>query len=312
MIIAIVLIMVLVVLGGGYFAFNMAFLMPKNRTEDVYKLPRSLQTEAGKYEMRSLIDEMNKIPFEPVTIKSYDGLKLFGRYYHVKDNAPLQIQFHGYKSYGIRDFCGGNKIARERGHNTLIVDHRSHGQSEGRVITFGIKESRDCVSWAEYAKDRFGEEIPVFLAGISMGAASVLMASGHALPKNVKGIIADCPFSRPAEIIKFSSNDMNLPKIVKTLSEPFAIIGARIFGGFGLNSNSAEEAVVKTRVPIMIIHGENDKVVPHEMSKKVYEANPSMITWVSFPEAGHGLSYIVDKERYKKLTNEFIDKCLEQ
>lgn len=312
MIIAIVLIMVLVVLGGGYFAFNMAFLMSKNRTEDVYKLPRSLQTEAGKYEMRSLIDEMNKIPFEPVTIKSYDGLKLFGRYYHVKDNAPLQIQFHGYKSYGIRDFCGGNKIARERGHNTLIVDHRSHGQSEGRVITFGIKESRDCVSWAEYAKDRFGEEIPVFLAGISMGAASVLMASGHALPKNVKGIIADCPFSRPAEIIKFSSNDMNLPKIVKTLSEPFAIIGARIFGGFGLNSNSAEEAVVKTRVPIMIIHGENDKVVPYEMSKKVYEANPSMITWVSFPEAGHGLSYIVDKERYKKLTNEFLDKCLEE
>ena len=311
MIIAIVLIMVLVVLGGGYCAFNMAFLMPQNRTEDVYKLPRSLQTEAGKYEMRSLIDEMNEIPFEPVTIKSYDGLKLFGRYYHVKDNAPLQIQFHGYKSYGIRDFCGGNKIARERGHNTLIVDHRSHGQSEGRVITFGIKESRDCVSWAEYAKDRFGEEIPVFLAGISMGAASVLMASGHDLPKNVKGIIADCPFSRPAEIIKFSSNDMNLPRIVKALSEPFAIIGARIFGGFGLNSNSAEEAVVKTRVPIMIIHGENDKVVPYEMSKKVYEANPSMITWVSFPEAGHGLSYIVDKERYKKLTNEFIDKCLE-
>ena len=312
MIIATVFIIVLVVLGGAYFAFNTAFLMPQNRTEDVYKLPRSLQTEAGKYQMRELIDEMNQIPFEPVTIKSYDGLNLFGRYYHVQDNAPLQIQFHGYKSYGIRDFCGGNKLARERGHNTLIIDHRAHGMSDGRIITFGIKESRDCVSWAEYARDRFGENIPVFLAGISMGAASVLMASGHNLPKNVKGIIADCPFSKPADIIKFSSMDMSLPGIVKALSVPFATLGARLFGGFGLNSNSAEEAVLKTRIPIMIIHGENDKVVPHEMSKKVYEANPSMVIWESFPEAGHGLSYIVDKERYKKLTNEFIDKCLEQ
>lgn len=310
MVLAILSIIVLVVFGGAYYAFKTAFLMPKDRTEDVYKLPRSLQFEEGKEEMKALIKEMDQIPYESVFIKSYDGVNLYGRYYHVKDGEPLQIQFHGYKSYGIRDFCGGNKIARERGHNTLIVDHRAHGKSEGKVITFGIKESRDCVSWAEYARERFGDNVPVILAGISMGAASVLMASGHELPDNVKGIIADCPFSKPLEIIKFSSKDMDLPGIIKSLTVPFAILGAAIFGRFWLTSNSAEKAVLNAKVPIMIIHGENDAVVPYYMSERIYKANSSKITWETFPDAGHGLSYIVDKERYKEITNGFIDKCL--
>ena len=313
MVIAVVILIILaVILGGAYYAFNTAFLMPKDRTEDVYKLPKSLQNTKGKEEMKALIAEMSEIDFEPVSITSHDGLKLFGRYYHVADGAPLQIQFHGYKSYGIRDFCGGNKIARESGFNTLIIDHRAHGESEGRVITFGIKESRDCVSWAEYALDRFGEDVPVILAGISMGGASVLMASGLELPSNVKGIIADCPFANPLEIIKFSSQDMDLPAIIKVLTGPFAILGAKIYGKFDLKSASAEEAVKKTKVPIMIVHGENDKVVPHTMSERVYRANPDMIRWETFPEAGHGVSYIFDTPRYEKITSEFVDMCLKK
>ncbi len=310
MITAIVLIIVLAILGGAYFAYHMAFARPKSAAEEVYKLPRSLQFEKGKDEMKALIKEMDQIEFEPIYATSYDGLKLFGRYYHVADGAPLQIQFHGYKSYGIRDFCGGNKIARERGHNTIIIDHRAHGQSEGKTITFGIKESMDCAAWAQYALNRFGEDVPVILAGISMGAASVLMASGLDLPKNVKGIIADCPFSKPVDILKFSSKDMDFPKIIKVLTGPFAVFGAAIFGRFNINANSAEEAVKNTKVPILIIHGEADRVVPHTMSEEVYKANPEMVRWETFPEAGHGISYILDTERYKKLTNEFIDKCL--
>lgn len=311
MVIAIVLILIAAsVLGGAYYAYHTAFLMPEQKTEEVYKLPKSLQNVKGKEAMKELIHEMAQIDFEPVWVTSHDGLKLFGRYYHVKDGAPVQIQFHGYKSYGIRDFCGGNKLARERGHNTIIIDHRAHGESEGRVITFGIKESMDCVTWAKYVMDRFGEDVPVILAGISMGGASVLMASGLELPPNVKGIISDCPFSEPLEIIKYSSQDMDLPKIVKVLTGPFAVLGAKIYGGFDLKSNSAEEAVKKTKVPIMIVHGEDDKVVPHYISEKVYKANPEMIRWETFPEASHGVSYIFDTPRYAKITNEFIDMCL--
>lgn len=311
MILIIALVLVLtVLLFGAYYAFHTAFLMPQNREEDVYKLPRGLQFEKGKEEMRALITEMKDIPYEEVCIKSFDGLTLFGRYYHVADGAPLQIQFHGYKSMGIRDFCGGNKLARQKGHNTIIVDHRSHGKSQGRVITFGIKERYDCVSWAKYAAERFGEDVPVILAGISMGAASVLMASELELPSNVKGIIADCPYSNPLEIIKLSSEQMELPAVVKALTGPFAIMGARLFGKFNLTETDAIKAVKKSKVPILIIHGEDDRVVPCRMSEEVYDSAPSIIRRETFPEAGHGISYIIDTPRYKRISNEFIDKCI--
>jgi len=311
MVVGIVLaIVIAAILAGAYYAFTVAFSMPKNREEDIYKLPRGLQFEKGKAEMRALIKEMAEIPYEAVTIKSYDGITLFGRYYHVADGAPVQIQFHGYKSMGVRDFCGGNKLAREKGHNTIIVDHRSHGNSQGNVITFGIKERHDCLSWAEYAKERFGEDVPVILAGISMGAATVLMATELDLPSNVKGVIADCPYSKPIDIIRLSSQQMELPGIIKALTEPFAILGARIFGKFNLLEANAVDAVKNAKVPILIIHGLDDKVVPHEMSEGIYNAAPQNIRRETFPEAGHGISYILDTPKYKRVSDEFIDYCI--
>lgn len=298
------------IFGGAYYAFKMAFAATQERDGDIYSLPRGLQFEKGRAQMRELINEMDSIPYEEVYITSYDGLKLFGRYYHVADGAPIQIQFHGYKSMGVRDFCGGNKIAREKGHNTLIVDQRSHGKSQGKVITFGIKERFDCVSWAEYCRKRFGEDVPVILAGISMGAATVLMSSELDLPLNVKGIIADCPYAVPIDVIKHSSSKMELPAIIKVLTEPFAILGAQLFGKFNLLSTDAISAVKNARVPILIIHGEDDKIVPCQMSERVYDSSPNMIRRETFPEAAHGVSYIYDTPRYEKITNEFIDMCI--
>lgn len=304
------IVVIAVILGASYYAFRMAFSATQDRDGDVYSLPRGLQFEKGRAEMRELIKEMDAIPYEEVYIDSYDGLNLFGRYYHVTAGAPVQIQFHGYKSMGVRDFCGGNKIAREKGHNTIIVDQRSHGKSEGKVITFGIKERHDCVSWANYCKNRFGEDVPVILAGISMGAATVLMSTELDLPSNVKGIIADCPYAVPIEVIKHSSVKMELPGIVKALTEPFAILGAQIFGRFNLVETDAITAVKESKVPILIIHGEDDKIVPCEMSERIYNSAPSMIKRETFPNAAHGVSYIYDTKRYEKVTEKFIDECI--
>lgn len=145
---------------------------------------------------------MDELTFESVFITSFDGVKLYARYYHVRDGAPLQIQFHGYRGSALLDFCGGNKLAREIGHNTLVVDQRAHGKSGGNTITFGINERYDCLSCINYAVERSGKETPIFLSGVSMDAATVLMASELNLPDNVIGIIADSPYSSPEEIIR--------------------------------------------------------------------------------------------------------------
>ena len=242
-----------------------------------------------------------------VAIQSYDGLTLWGRYYHVADGAPLDIAFHGYRSSGLTDFCGGAQISRELGHNLLLVDQRAHGKSQGRTITFGIKERYDVLNWVEYALQRFGPDTNILLFGISMGASTVLMASELPLPENGKGIIADCPYSSPTKIIRAVGRKMRIPAPVATV---FSWVGAKVYGGFDLGETDPVRAVRQAKVPILLIHGEADGFVPCDMSSDIQRSNPQMIYRCTFPGADHGISFLVNPERYRKLVGEFCEKVL--
>ncbi len=292
------------VLAISFWTYTVAFYSPKNRKYDIYDIPLGEQYTPSKARMIKLIDEMNNIPYEEVVITSFDGKKLYGRYYHVSDEAPLQIEFHGYRGTAIRDFCGGNKLAREMGHNTLAVDQRANGKSGGVTITFGLKERKDCLCWIDYACKRFGKEKEIYLSGVSMGATTVIMASGENLPANVKGIIADSPFSSPEDIIFCVTKDMGYPP---KLAMPFIRLGARLFGGFNLRETTAAEAVKRANVPILIIHGEEDLFVPCKMSEEIYNARPDKITRKTFEKAGHGLSYIEHTQSYEQAVLQFLN-----
>ena len=134
-----------------YATYYITFFSSDINRKDIMSLPPGKQFKEKSQRMGEIIRELEAVPFENASTVSYDNLKLVARYYHVKDGAPLHIQFHGYRGSGIRDFCGGNKIAREMGHNVLLVTQRASGRSGGKTITFGIKEYRDCLSWIEYA-----------------------------------------------------------------------------------------------------------------------------------------------------------------
>lgn len=300
---AAVIIFVLLVLLASYLAYRKAFYHSPKRKENIYNVPNSPQYSGGRDFMLRLIKDFDSVPFERVYITSFDGLKLAARYYHVANDAPLQIEFHGYKGTAIRDFCGGNKLARNCGQNTLVVDQRAHGKSEGKTICFGIKEKYDCLAWINYALERFGD-IPIVLSGVSMGGATVLMASELDLPENVKCIVADCPYSSPEEIIRSECAKTGIPPV---LGMPLIKLGALVFGKLKL-CGGAEEAVKHTKVPILILHGEADDFVPCEMSKKIKAANPNMITLETFPGAAHGYSYILHTEKYETATKDFFKK----
>ena len=287
--------------------YNMAFYNKPSGIIDNYQLPDVAQYQENKEFMYSLIGELESIPFEPVTITSHDGLKLYGRYYHVTDGAPVFIEFHGYKSMAIRDFCGGDKIVRTLKHNTLLVDQRAHGNSEGNTITFGIKERIDCLSWISYVNQRFGEDAKIFLVGVSMGAATILMATELDLPKNVIGIMADCPYSSPVEIICLVAKRMHIPA---RIAYPFLKLGARLFGRFDVNESTAKDAVKKARIPILLVHGEEDHFVPCDMSREIAANCASKIKFITVPNAAHGLSYIIDSEGYTAEAVKFINEQL--
>lgn len=300
---------ILLILTVSFFSYFVAYYSPsKRKVHSIPHLDGSKQSEDGKKHIKELISYVNSLEFEEIYIKSYDGTSLYGRYYHTKDGAPLQILFHGYRGGAIRDFCGGLLLALKSGFNVILVDERSHGKSDGNTITFGIKERRDAFCWVKYANNRFGDTCPIILTGISMGGATVLMASDLDLPENVVGIIADCPYSSPKEIIMHFCGSFKIPP---KLIYPFTYLGALIFGRFNLHGASAYKSVQNTNIPILIIHGENDSLVPCSMSNKIFDVCKSEKKFLhTFKDAEHGMSYIVDNEKYESAYNDFVALCL--
>lgn len=299
--------LLLAVFFALYMSYFLAFYVPKKRDLDPLKIPDGEQYDAVKDKILSMIKEALNIPYEEVRIKSRDGLVLYAKYYSVADGAPLRIMFHGYRSMAERDFSGGIKEALDGGFNVLLVDQRAHGKSEGKTITFGIKERYDCLDWVNYAVRRFGREQKIFLCGISMGAATVLMASATEMPPGVIGIIADCGYTSPGAIIKKVLSDMKLPVRITYF---FIRNGAKLFGKFDPDEYGADKAMPVCKVPVFFVHGEDDRFVPCEMTRENYRLCASEKTLITVPDAGHGLSYLLDEERYKAEVKKFIDDRL--
>ena len=297
---------VMAVSAVSYGIYRYGFYSPRAGQNDDHRILIPMGREQHDQSLK-MIDRLNARPFERVFTWSYDGLKLAGRYYHVNKGAPLAILCHGYRGTPSRDFCGGAEICFQMGLNVLLIEERAHCSSEGHTITFGVKERYDVLSWINYALRRFGAELRILLVGISMGGGTVLMASGLTLPPNVRGIIADCPFTSPAEMIMEFGRANKLPmKIAFPLTE----LAARVFGKFSLRDADAVSAVRTTNVPILIIHGEADGLVPCEMSRRIADANPAMVERYTFPDADHGLSYVMDQDRYSRLVQSFCEKIL--
>ena len=300
------LFVVIVLLGGAYYSYRIAFYAPKAKDSDQLPAVKGEQYDPYRPEMRRIFLQIKERPCEFVTVTTFDGLTLSGRYYHVKDGAPLDICFHGYRSSGLRDFAGGSELSFAMEHNLLLVDQRAHGRSQGHTITFGIKERQDLLCWVDYAVKRFGQDVQILLYGVSMGGATVLMASELDLPENIRGIVADCPFSSPMDVILHVGRDHPIPK---WLMKPFVILGAKVFGGFDIMETDAYRAVKNAHVPILIIHGEADSFVPPSMSDLVLH-NPYLVKRFTIPGAEHGISYLVDTPRYHQIVREFVKSVL--
>ena len=308
MLVLLLCIAAVILLSGSYYAYRIAFYAPLKDRDKIIR-PTDAQYDPYREQMKRIYQQLHDRPCEQVTIFTKDGLTLSGRYYHSKDGAPLDLCFHGYRSHPFLDFSGGSELSLQMEHNLLLVDQRAHGESDGKTISFGILERQDLLCWVEYAIERFGPEVKILLYGVSMGGATVLMASELDLPENVKGILADCPFASAMDVI-LEVGRKTMPRFPSWLIRPFAILGAKIYGGFDLMETDAVRAVQNTKVPILIIHGEADHYVPCEMSDLV-SVNPAMVERHTFPGAAHGISYLVDTPRYHRIVKAFVEKVLE-
>lgn len=296
-IVCIISVLIFLVLLISFICFCMAFLKrkPKTNINQEYDLPPGKVYEPYHDMMIAWMKELKGYHYDKVSITSFDGLKLYGKYYEYKSGAPIELMFHGYRGNAERDLCGGVQRCFALGHSALIVDQRTSGESEGKVITFGVNESRDCLSWIDFMIKHFGKDVKIILSGVSMGAATVMMAAGRELPKNVISVLADCGYTSAKDIITKVIQEMGLPA---KILYPFVKLGAKVFGRFELEENPPIESLKKCKVPVIFAHGETDDFVPCEMSVQNYNVCASPKRIITVPDAGHGLAFPANQEMY--------------
>ncbi len=306
----ILIFLIAAVLTTAYICFHVIFKKSdKDKDTEEYPIPKGEVYERFREDMIRYLKTVRAMPVRDVEITSFDGLKLRGRFYEHKKGAPIELMFHGYRGTSERDLSGGVLRCAKLGRSALIVDHRAAGRSEGSVITFGINESRDAVKWVDFILSEIDKDAKIILTGISMGAATVLITAQKPLPENVVGVLADCGYTSAKEIIKKVMREMHLPA---DLLYPFARLGSRLYGGFDIDETSPIEAMKKSRIPVLFIHGDSDDFVPHEMSVENYNACVSKKQIVTVKNAGHGTCYMEDPELYLNTLREFFEPLLGQ
>ena len=298
----------IITLLTSFVCFMKVFYSPKRKPlgPDEYEIPEGEIYEVYRDDMINWTKQIRAMPHEDMEIISFDGLKLRAKYFECNPGAPIELLFHGYQGNAERDLCGGVERCFRLDRNVMIINHRGSGNSEGHVISFGINERRDCHAWVKYAIERFGNDVKLIIGGVSMGAATVMMAANEPLPKNVICILADCGYSSAEEIIKKVVAEMHLPP---SLLYPFIKLGAKLFGRFDLEETSPIEAMRKCHLPVVFVHGDDDAFVPYEMSVRLYEECASdKKKLITIHGAGHGLAFPKDREGYVNQLNKLCDE----
>lgn len=283
------------------------YLIPKLMKRSQKNSPSQQQDRAVRPALDAGIEWFEQQTVEEKRIGSFDGLSLYARYFPAQGSKNTVILCHGYRGSGLGDFGGIVRYLHEELKlNILMIDERSHGKSEGKHMTYGIKERFDICRWAKLIA-REHPEHSIFLYGMSMGAASVLMTPSTDLPKNVRGLIADCGFTSPDDIFRSVAKDwFKLPPF------PFVDIAelyAKVFAHFDFSQCSAKQALRECRLPVLFFHGTADDFVPPYMSEENYEACAGEKELVKIEGAFHATSCYIDFEKYTNALKAFIERA---
>ncbi|WP_342539437.1 alpha/beta hydrolase [Sporosarcina sp. FSL K6-1540] len=249
--------------------------------------------------------------FERLTLTSRDGLKLSGYYLPAsKPTDKLVILTHGYLGNAKQMGLFGQHYHNDLDYNIFMPDARGHGKSEGNYYGFGWPDRLDLIDWTQLLVEKLGTDIKVVYHGLSMGAATVLMASGEEeLPSQVKAIIADSPYASVYQLFQYQMNRMfHLPAF--PLLDSTSVL-TKIRAGYSFREASALKEVEKTSVPILYIHGESDTFVPTELTKDLYRHTSSDAELYLVPNANHGESIALDEDKYNMKINQFLNRYIE-
>lgn len=300
-------VLLLIVVSGGYTFFTACRRRKELPWLDEEQMKKTTYAQFYPYILQGdrWLSEHNA---QDVYIKNADGLRLHAFWIPAENPKGTILLAHGYRSNMRADFSMVFDFYHNLGLNLLVPHQRAHGESQGKYITFGVKESADMLQWIEFHNRRFGKH-QMILSGLSMGASTVLYLADQPLPENVKGIIADCGFTKPSQIISHVFRRVvHLPAGPTILS---ADLFARIFAGFSLFEKDTIESLSKTKLPIFLVHGAADGFVPCEMTIQGHNVCTGEKTVLIVDDADHALSFLKEQEKYKNMVCAFLETNLQ-
>ena len=242
-------------------------------------------------------------PRETVTVESHDGISLTGHWMCAPQPQRIIIAMHGWRSSWDNDFGMISDFLQDNHCNVLYAEQRGQGNSGGEYMGFGLMERHDCLDWVNWVREHNPQKLPIYLCGISMGASTVLMAGGLELPADVKGIIADCGFTSPVAIWKHVAKK-HLHLSYQMCGGPAGKLAKKKIA-MAVDTVSCPDALRQCRVPVLFIHGTDDRFVPVEMSYENYLACAAPKRLFIVPGAEHGMSYLVDPQGYTSAVKAF-------
>lgn len=275
-------------------------------------------TRAKKYTNQQCLEEQERVGAlskhqmdgfrrEKVEIESDDELRLRG--WLLLGEKPVQrvmIMVHGYtvSSSWMLHFA---RPFLERGWTVLLVDQRSHGDSEGSYATYGYCEKWDLHHWINWVVQQYGDQVDIGLLGQSMGGGTVLEYAS--INQRVRFIIADCPYSDMQELVKYQIGKLHhLP-----INPLFHLLDHKLSrkAGFRMRDVSPINAVKdQADLPVMFVHGDKDDFVPTQMSVDMYNCKKGKKRLLIIPGAEHGRAYMTDRELYEREMFAFIEEAL--
>ncbi|WP_052455827.1 alpha/beta hydrolase [Bhargavaea cecembensis] len=222
---------------------------------------------------------------------------------------PLQTDHYVVISHGVTENkINSVKYARmfERlGFNSVIYDHRRHGDSEGKTTSFGHYEKTDLSAVVGELRKYTGEEAVIGVHGESMGAATTLLYAG--LPdEQADFFIADCPFSDFTEqVLYILRRDTPLRS---RLAIRLANIFLRVRDGYTLSLVSPRLSAPDIRKPVLFIHSLEDDFILPDMTRELYTLTPEPKSIRLFEKGGHAQSYNENPAEYEKTVREFLEE----
>lgn len=280
---------------GIYFTNRIMYI--KKKDED-FILNR--EKEAGRFQP----DQFDSLPKRDVTIPSPFGYNIKAVLVEPHQTNRYVIISHGVTENKINSVKYMN-LFLERGFNTLIYDHRRHGESGGKTTSYGYYEKFDLKAVVDWLKQEKGPDLELGIHGVSMGAATMLLYAGL-LEDGANFYIADCPFSdfkqQLSHVIK---RDF---KIFPGLLLPIGDALLRLRDKYSFRHVSPISVIENIKHPVLFIHSQEDDFILPSMTHDLFQQKKGPKMLYIAENGVHAAALDENPDDYKRIVDEFLDK----